>query len=125
MRHAAKNITFILVTIMLILISLFFITKTVQGSADIKTAEKERYFLQLEQEYVFEIRCYLNEQGFTNSGVTLTRIVDEDGCREYLVMLHHKYLEKLSDDERKELFEKIGDMAFDEEGCIFQINLLV
>ena len=124
MRNSAKNITFILVTIMLILISVFFITKTVQGSADINIAEKERYFIDLEQEYVSEIRTYLNEQGFTNSGVTLTRVVDEEGCREYQVMLHHKYLEKLSNEERGELFEVIEAMAFDEEGCIFQINLL-
>ena len=125
MRNSAKNITFILVTIMLILISVFFITKTVEGSVDINTAEKERYFMELEEEYISEIRTYLNEQGFTNSGVTLTRVVDEEGSREYQVMLHHKYLEKLSNEERAALFETIEAMAFDEEGCIFQINLLV
>lgn len=125
MKNTTKNISFIVVTIMLILISTFFISKTVQGRVDIAAAEKERYFRMLEQEYVEEIRAYLNEQGYTNSGVSITRVVDEEGGREYQVVLHHKYLEKLSAEEKDALFACIREMAFDEDGCNFQINLLV
>ena len=125
MKNTTKNISFIVVTIMLILISIFFISKTVQGREDIAAVEKERYFRVLEQEYVEEIRTYLNEQGYTNSGVSLTRVVDEEGGREYQVVLHHKYLEKLSAEEKEALFACIREMAFDTEGCNFQINLLV
>ena len=78
---------------MLVLISAFFITKTVQGQADDDAVVSEKYYQALEQEYVSEIRAYLNEQGFLNSGVTLTRVVDEQGSRDYQVILHHKYLE--------------------------------
>ena len=93
MKNSAKNITFIAATIMLVLISAFFITKTVQGQADDDAVVSEKYYQALEQEYVSEIRAYLNEQGFLNSGVTLTRVVDEQGSRDYQVILHHKYLE--------------------------------
>ena len=125
MKNSAKNITFIAATIMLVLISAFFITKTVQGQADDDAVVSEKYYQALEQEYVSEIRAYLNEQGFLNSGVTLTRVVDEQGSRDYQVILHHKYLEKLTVEEREVLFEEIKSMAFEDTGCIFQINLLI
>ena len=125
MMNSAKNITFIAATIILVLCSAFFITKTVQGQSDTDVLEKEGYYQALEQEYVSEIREYLNEQGFLNSGVTLTRVVDEQGSRDYQVTLHHKYLEMLSEEERQAIFEEIEGMAFGADGCIFQIKLMV
>ena len=125
MRSTSKNITFIAATIVLILISAFFITKTVRGEADHERIATEKYYQVLEQEYVREIRAYLNAQGFENSGVTLTRVIDETGVREYQITLHHKYLEKLSMEERNEIFGAIKNMAFENAGCIFRINLLV
>lgn len=125
MKSTARNITFIMATVLLILISTFFITKTVQGQSDKELAAREGYYQALEQEYVNEIRAYLNEQGFLNSGVTLTRVVDEQGGRDYQVTLHHKYLERLSEEERQAVFEEIAEMAFKADGCIFQINLFV
>lgn len=125
MKNTAKNITFIATTIILILCSAFFITSTVQSQAAGKISVDEKYYQTLEKEYVSEIRAYLNEQGFVNSGVTLTRVVDEQGNRDYQVTLHHKYLEKLSAEEREIIFETIKAMAFGADGCNFQINLLV
>ena len=125
MRITTKNITFIAATIVLIIISAFFITKTVRGEVDHEMIACEKYYQVLEQEYASEIRAYLNEQGFENSGVTLTRIIDEQGIRKYQITLHHKYLEKLSPEERAAIFETIKNMAFGNTGCIFRINLLV
>ena len=124
MRTSAKNISFIVTTVFLVLCSAFFITKTVQGQAKVDLAAQERYYVTLEQEYVSDVRAYLNEQGFTNSGVALTRVVDAQGTREYQVVLHHRNLEKMSDCELQIVFEEIKGLAFQEEGCSFQINLL-
>ena len=124
MRASTKNITFIITTVFLVLCSAFFITKTVQGQSKTDVAAQERYYMVLEQEYVSNVRTYLNEQGFTNSGVTLTRVVDAQGIREYQVVLHHRYLEKISDNELQLIFEAVKALAFQEEGCNFQINLL-
>jgi len=116
---------FISVTILLILVSTFFITGTVQSQSVKNPGETERYYQELEKEYVRDIRDYLNANGYENSGVTLTCTVDEEGNREYRVTLHHKYLEKLSGPERENIFAEIADMAFWQNGCIFRINLLV
>ena len=125
MKNSIKDVTFTVVTIILVICSAFFITKTVQGQSNTDVAAKEGYYQALEQEYVNEIRTYLDEQGFLNSGVMLTRVVDEQGSREYQVTLHHKYLEKLSEEERQAIFKEIEGMAFGADGCIFQIKLMV
>lgn len=125
MKNSVKNMVFIATTIVLILCSAFFITKTVCGQVDEDVIASEKYYRVQEQEYVREIRSYLNEQGFENSGVTLTRIVDEQGNREYQITLHHEYLEKMPAEEREDIFEEIKALAFEVNGCIFQIKLLV
>ena len=120
-----KKLVFILVTLMLILVSSFFICATVQSQTMGDRCEDEAYYQVLEKAYVKEIRAYLDEQGFENSGVNLTRVLDAHGNREYHITLHHKYLEKLCYAERERLFVEIEKMAFQADGCIFQINLLI
>ena len=51
MRITTKNITFIAATIVLIIISAFFITKTVRGEVDHEMIACEKYYQVLEQEY--------------------------------------------------------------------------
>lgn len=124
MRKSFKNIIFTVATIMLIGVSAFCFTKTVQGQTDSDRMAVEGYYREMEREYVSEIRDFLNEQGFVNSGVTLTRIVDEQGSREYLVTIHHKYLDKMTEEDRTILFGEIADMAFRGEECSFKVELL-
>lgn len=119
-----KNAAFILVTACLILLSAFFISGTVQSQTAEKLCVDEKFYQDLEKEYVKEVRAFLNEQGFENSGVTLTRVVDEQGNREYDVTLHHKYLDTLCTEERESLFERIEEMAFQVSGCTFTVELL-
>ena len=119
-----KNMAFILFTACLILLSAFFISGTVQSQTAGKLCVDEKFYQDLEKEYVKEVRAFLSEQGFENSGVTLTRVVDAQGKREYDVTLHHKYLDKLCAEEREALFEAIAEMAFQAEGCTFTVELL-
>lgn len=123
--NVLKNIAFTTVTVLLILISAFFISGTVQSQASGRLHVDESFYQDLEKEYVKEVRAYLNEQGFENSGVTLTRVVDEQGKREYSLTLHHKYLDSLSAEEIDAIFEEIEDMAFQAEDCSFRVSLLV
>lgn len=120
-----KNILFAAATVILMLISASFVAGTVHSQTAEEALAYERYCETLEEEYVSRIRAYLTEQGFENSGIMLTRIVEEQGEREYQVTLHHKYLEKLSHKEIEDLFETIKGMAFSMGGCVFQVELFV
>ena len=123
-NRIAKEAGFILFTVLLVLGLALFISETAMSQSDGNISVDEQHFQALEQEYVQEIRVYLEEQGFQNSGVSLTRIVEADGSRSYQVLLHHKGLKKLTASEQEALLEAVEELAFRVAGCNFQINFL-
>lgn len=123
-NRLVKDMVFVLCTIALVLCLAFFISGTVQSQKDGGVTVDEDAYQVLEEQYVEEIRDYLEEQGFRNSGVTLTRTVEKDGERVYEVALHHKNLYKLSDKEQEALFQIIEEKSFNVMGCEFQVGLL-
>lgn len=122
---AGRNIMFAVFTAALILISAFFVAGTVQSQTADQCPANETYFQALEKDYISRIRKYLEVQGFENAGVTMTRIVDAEGNREYTILVHHRYLEKLSAEALADIFREIEENGFAEDGCIFQVNLLI
>ncbi len=121
----AKAAAFILFTVLLVLGLALFGSQTVLSESEEEFLVDEESLRVLEQKYVSQIRDYLEEQGFKNSGVTLTWIMEEDGSRSYEVALYHKGIGKLSEEKREVLFAAVKKLAFKVAGCNFQVNLLV
>lgn len=119
-----KDVVFVLVTVLLVLILWLFISETVMSQTEGNIVVDEVAFLQLEDDYVGTVKNYLEEKGYRNSGVTLTRVVDESGERSYEMVLHHKNMYKLSSEEQEIMLEEIETMAFHVSGCKFQVKLL-
>lgn len=120
-----REVLFGLFTIILILGISFFVCGTVVSQAEGGVTVDEQYYQVLEKEYVKEIREYLAEQGYENSGVNLTMMIDEEGNRRYSVEVYHKGICKLPEAEQVELFAVVEAMAFDVVGCSFEISLLI
>lgn len=120
-----KEAAFVLFTLVMVLTAAFFITGTVASQSKGNICVDEEYYQVLEEEYVREIRNCLEEQGYRNSGVTLTKTVETDGERNYEVQVHHKKLYKLTAQELEELFLEITGLGFEVAGCNFQVNLLM
>ena len=118
-----KKIGFGVVTVLLVLIIAFSVTSTVKSQSREALTVNEAYFQVLEKEYVAVMREYLNEEGFTNSGVMLTRTVFEDGSREYQIAVHHSRITDLSEIEQTKLTEALLEKAFVEENCRFVCQL--
>ena len=74
--------------------------------------------------YMKQVKSHLEKAGYRNSGVSLTRVVDEDGNRSYEMVLHHKNMYKLSEAEQEIMLEEIEQMAFHVSGCKFRVKLL-
>lgn len=122
-ERLVKDAAFVLFTVLLVLLLAMFVSQTVMSQTKGNITVDEQHFQKLEQEYVKEIRSYMAEQGFQNSGVTLTRVV-ENGERSYEVVLHHKNLAKLTKEELEELFVQVEGLAFEVADCSFRVNLL-
>lgn len=114
---------FIILTTFLVLVIAFSIVGTVNSKEDRNHKVEENYYKQLEEEYVQKIREYLSEEGYKNSGVMLTRTVYEDGLREYQISIHISRLNKMSEEEKDMLIEKLKEKAFDDDNCSFVHSL--
>lgn len=68
---------------LLVIISMFFMGGTVESQAKTKLKAESQAYHQMEKEYLKRTREVLKEKGFANSGVNLTKIIDESGKRTY------------------------------------------
>lgn len=113
------------ITALLVLVIAFCVTKTVFSQDRVSERQWENYCRVQEKEMVQQVRTYLNENGYKNSGVMLTRIVDESGKCEYTLTVHHGKIDKLDDDERELLKKELSVFDFATEDCKFYHEFLV
>lgn len=112
-----------ILTVLLVLIILFCMKGTVMSMGNAQRAEEDYRYQALEQEYVAAAREYLNEQGFDDCGVMMTRVTDEGGSREYTVRIHHRRLQRMSPEEKDILEDRLSRAEFGQEVCTFNYEL--
>lgn len=120
----SKNLKWILTTIVLIWVTAFSIAGTVISKNDFKAGELEQYYLQKEKQLTEDVRDFLNQKGYRNSGVTVTRVVEANGNREYTVTVHHGDIDRMTEGERTVLAGEMGNLTFEDEHCTFSMNFL-
>lgn len=123
MERRAGSLGFMAVTIILVLVTAFFCAGTVMSRTDFDARELESYYREKESRLVKDTWTYLNRQGFADSGVMLTRVVEADGSRAYTVTVHHGRLDSLSEAEREQLAEELEELAFQDDSCSFRVRL--
>ncbi len=130
MKSRAKNrvnstVAFLVATICLVAVIAFCITGTVVSQSNVNVQELENYYREQERQLLAETKGYLTELGYRNSGVTLTRVVDEDGAREYTFTIHHGKIDRMEEAERKELAGELSKIAVMEGDCKFYHEFLM
>lgn len=125
MKKTGCAVRNIILTILFITITVFCTTQTVfSREADSVSAYSEQYFDALEKEYVKTIRGILEDNGYANSGVTMTDIIEDNGEREYTVAIHHKRLDRLSECEKTELLSQLEQVSFGQDDCMINCCFL-
>ena len=105
-RQLVSNIAFYSTTAVLILIIVLCIGATVKSESRDETRRMENRVQ--EQQLMSDMRQYLNENGYRNSGVTLTYAVEEDGSCDYTFTIHHKKINDMSETEREALSTELA-----------------
>ena len=105
-RQLVSNIAFYSTTAVLILIIVLCIGATVKSESRDETRRMENRVQ--EQQLMSDMRQYLNENGYRNSGVTLTYAVEEDGSCDYTFTIHHKKINGMSETEREALSAELA-----------------
>lgn len=115
---------FTIITFVLIIFIALCTTKTVKSISLKEARTQEEYYQELEKHYIKQIRDYLSEEGFSNSGVTMTRVLTEEGKREYSVLIHNKRITNLSLEEKETLKYELNNLYSGMEECQICHNFL-
>lgn len=105
-RQLVSNIAFYSTTAVLILIIVLCIGATVKSESRDEIQRMENRVQ--EQQLMGDMRQYLNENGYRNSGVTLTYAVEEDGSCDYTFTIHHKKINGMSETELEALSTELA-----------------
>lgn len=108
-RKRDNNKAFGFLTILLISITVFCTTMTVMGQEKSGRKTEEQEYRELERGYVKDIRGYLNEQGYENSGIALTKVLEADGSRSYTLQVHHRRIQGLTLQQKETLREELEE----------------
>lgn len=114
MKKRFSEIIFLLVFVLVI-----FMKKTVVSVADSRIQAEKEFYHKIESEYLKETRETLKESGYINSGVNLTKVIDEEGRRTYTVRIHNRRINALEETEREELLDTLRGICFADEQCEF------
>ena len=110
-------------TVLLVLIIILGVGGTVMSKENSERARQNRYYGALEEEYRERTRVLLEEEGYHNCGINLTWVAYENGSREYTLLLHHRKLNRLNDEEKTALRNILSETEFQEEACSFRYDL--
>ena len=123
-RMNGKDILFYIVLLVLFLLLSFLISNIAYSKENVKNLELEQYYDGLEDVMLRKVKEYLNENGFRNSGVSLTRVVDSDNHRTYQLIVHHDHIDRMEEYEREELKEILCAFGFQDSYSTFHCSFL-
>lgn len=115
MRKRTGSLGFAAATILLALVTAFCLAGTAAVRAASDRAELEECYRRQEEQTVSRARELLREQGLADSGVMLTRVVEPDGSREYVLTVHHGGIGRLTEPERDALSARLAELSFQDE----------
>ena len=122
-RKAISNIMFYVTTALLILTIVFCIGSTVKSESGNETQRIENQVK--EQQLLTKVKQYLNENGYRNSGVTLTYVMDESGACDYTFTIHHKKINAMSEEEREDFRTELSQICAVSDGTTISYEYLL
>lgn len=125
MEKRAGSFRFVAATVILVSVAALSFAGTVMCRTNLSEAELEGYYREKEQQMVKDTRGYLNRNGFDNSGVMLTRVVDGSGSRMYTLTVHHRGIDRMEEAERKALAQELAAFAFEDDNSMFRYEFLL
>ena len=108
-----KYIRFDIAGLGFIVLAILFMVAAFVGRLEINTRkQKETSYCEKEQELITSVKDFLSQKGYTNCGVTMTRVMDESGIRHYTLTVHHDRISKMNATEKNNLEEALEQITF-------------
>ena len=78
----------------------------------------------MEAEYRADMKKVLEKEGYAGSGITVRWVSESEGARTYTVMIHHRRIDYLDENEKENLVHKLVKTEFTDEKCSFQYEFI-
>lgn len=114
-----RNLGFILFTIVLVLVTGCSAGSVAMCRSGSTVRVNEQYYIDMEEDYVEEVKHLLADAGLPDAGVMLTHVREEDGTRIYTLSIHHRNYQCLEQREREDLSNAVHACSFEKENCVF------
>ena len=121
-RRNTKSIVLIVVALAVAVVTFIIISITVTSCKKGAAYDNAAYYHQLEQAYVKEARKVMNEQGYFDAGITMTRRMNEAGDRIYTVKVHHNRLNNASFEKTNALMELLSNIPFEDGQVLYRFS---
>lgn len=125
MRKSRGDSRFVAAAFFLLMAAVYLWAAAAVSRMSVSAGELEAYYSEKEKELVAETRAFLAREGFRDSGVMLTRVIDRDGRREYTLTVHHGRIDKMEEEDRQDLLESLRKIVFLDASCSFRHEFLI
>lgn len=112
-----KGYRFYIVSVFVVVAMFLAVTIKVNGQGEQAIALEREFYEELEDTYIGRLQDILSAKGYRNAGLTMTKVYQEDGSREYTVQIHHKRIDRLSEGERILLLNELEAISFGDPQC--------
>lgn len=109
MRRKAGRLAIMILAV--ICIVLFGAAGSAKAQRQTAQEGRERRCREREEELLEQVRTYLADRGFSDSGVTLSRTVEEGRGRSYTVTVHHRRIDRMGGEERARLGGQLEEVC--------------
>ena len=113
-----KRYHFYMITLLAVFTLFSLITMKVNGQGENTVAVERELYEELEEDYTQRLQEMLESKGYRNAGITMTKIYQEDGSREYTIQIHHKRIDRLDAGEKILLLNELAAIRFGDDQCI-------
>lgn len=103
MTYLKRTAFYAATAILLAIAAAFLVSTTVISQSNISDKVLMEYEHEQMKQYTKELRTYLADLGYINSGITLTRTTYPNGTNTYTAQIHHSRIEKMNETERETL----------------------
>lgn len=124
-KKKRRNQGFIQMTAVLLFVAVLSVTKTVYSKGADTYGLNDHLLKEQEQECLMQIRTVLQEYHCEESGVTMTKVIDRKGNRQYKVVIHHKKIKEMDSAKKEELKKDLEKIGFWQENFSISYEFLL
>ncbi len=110
-----RRYRFYMLTLLMVFILFSLVTMKVKGQGEVDFASEREFYEELEENYEMRLRDMLENKGYRNAGITMTKVYQTDGGRDYTIQIHHRRIDGLCEEEKLLLLNELATISFGDE----------